>query len=148
LYNRTPQYSIRNYKRYKKETGVEAVMAIGDGYKKFYSGMAEGIDLLFVEILSDLRNTSFSDIIIEGVIPYRGRLKTKCEGFQKLVKCCDIVHVICEPYHTGAYHKRNRFMVDNSMRVIAVYDGRTTGGTFYTLNYAKIHQRELRIIPI
>jgi hypothetical protein len=37
-------------------------------------------------------------------------------------------------------------MVENSQRVIAVYDGRESGGTFYTINYAKPLQKELRII--
>jgi uncharacterized phage-like protein YoqJ len=32
--------------------------------------------------------------------------------------------------------KRNRYMVDHSSRVIAVYDGRSTGGTASTVKYS------------
>ena len=37
-------------------------------------------------------------------------------------------------------------MVDNSSLVIAVYDGRKSGGTLYTMNYAKKIGNELIVI--
>lgn len=122
--------------------------AIEAGYQRFYSGMADGVDLMFVRILAELRDTDFPDIIIEGAIPHRSRLGARCKEFQRLIKFCDFVHVVSESSHAGAYHKRNRFMVENSQRVIAVYDGRGSGGTFYTINYAKPLKKELRIISM
>ncbi|MEG1073216.1 MAG: hypothetical protein RSE09_06210, partial [Oscillospiraceae bacterium] len=38
-------------------------------------------------------------------------------------------------YDRGCMHRRNRYMVDRSGLIIAVYDG-MMGGTLYTLNYA------------
>lgn len=46
------------------------------------------------------------------------------------------------------YHERNRYMVLSSDRVIAVYDGRSTGGTFYTIRFAQANEKEIRIIEI
>ena len=42
-----------------------------------------------------------------------------------------------EQYYKGCYARRNRYMVDQSQRIIAVYDGRPAGGTAATVRYAK-----------
>lgn len=39
---------------------------------------------------------------------------------------------------------RNRYMVALSSRIIAVYDGREKGGTFFTIRYAHTMEREIR----
>ena len=39
-------------------------------------------------------------------------------------------------------------MVALSQRVIAVYDGRNRGGTHFTLQYACLQNREVRVIPL
>ena len=44
--------------------------------------------------------------------------------------------------------QRNRYMVNRSQRVIAVYDGRNYGGTFHTMRYAQSLGRDIRIIPV
>lgn len=44
--------------------------------------------------------------------------------------------------------QRNRFMVLQSRRVIAVYDGRERGGTLSTIRCAQRQNREVRIIQI
>lgn len=43
---------------------------------------------------------------------------------------------------------RNKYIVNQSERVIAVFDGRDGGGTDFTVRYAKEKKRDLRIIPI
>jgi len=43
---------------------------------------------------------------------------------------------------------RNRYMVDESSRVIAVYDGREDGGTTYTINYANTQGRTVTVIEL
>lgn len=39
-------------------------------------------------------------------------------------------------YTEGCLTARNRFMVEHSSRLIAVYDGTSGGGTKYTIDYA------------
>ena len=39
-------------------------------------------------------------------------------------------------YDRGCMLRRNRYMVDRSSRLIAVYDGLLLGGTMYTVSYA------------
>lgn len=52
-----------------------------------------------------------------------------------LEACCDVV-VIREEYQPSVYSHRNRYMVEHSDRVIAVYDGREKGGTVRTIRFA------------
>ena len=68
--------------------------------------------------------------------------------FQELLACCDRVYVQSEKSNRQCYHERNRYMVLSSDRVIAVYDGRSTGGTFYTIRFAQANEKEIRIIEI
>ena len=42
----------------------------------------------------------------------------------------------------------NRYMVEHSDRVIAVYDGRETGGTAKTIRFTHRMKKELREIPV
>ena len=127
----------------------EIVQAYRDGYRKFYSGMATGVDLIFVEILSKYKAVSKLDIFIEAVLPYRGAMNKRNAHFQRLVGCCDAVRVLSEQYYgKRVYLERNKYMFDNSQKVIAVYDGRVTGGTYFTIEYAQMNNKDLRIIWI
>lgn len=61
-----------------------------------------------------------------AVIPYQKRLdslRAKRRTYEMLEACRDVV-VIQEEYQPSVYSHRNRYMVEHSDRVIAVYDGR------------------------
>lgn len=51
------------------------------------------------------------------------------------MKKSDGVQYICERYSKQCFQIRNVFMVDNSSRVIAAYNGES-GGTKNTISYA------------
>ncbi len=53
-----------------------------------------------------------------------------------------------ENYTSDCMLKRNRYMVDNSDIVIAVWDGRSGSGTGATVNYAKKQGKKVIIIEI
>ena len=120
----------------------EILAAIEDGYSHFISGFAAGADLLFAEIVAELREVY--PITLEAAIPYPGRMKTPDETFQRLIRCCDNVKIHSDSYFKGCYMRRNRYMINQSQRVIAVYDGRPTGGTATTVRYAK--GKEVRVV--
>ena len=50
-------------------------------------------------------------------------MKTPDETFQRLIRCCDTVKIHSDSYFKGCYLRRNRYLVDQSQRVIAVYNG-------------------------
>lgn len=120
----------------------EILVAIGDGYTHFISGFAAGADLLFAELVAELK--AAYPITLEAAIPYPGRMKTPDETFQRLIRCCDVVKIHSDSYSKECYMRRNRYMVDQSQRVIAVYDGRPTGGTAATVRYAK--GKDVRVV--
>ena len=113
----------------EQELRREVEEAIAEGYTRFISGFAEGVDL-------------------EAAIPYAGRLKTKNQQFQKLLRACKGVKVVCQEYAPSCFMQRNRYMAGESQRVIAVYDGRERGGTLFTMRYAHSIGREVREIRI
>lgn len=124
----------------------EILQAISDGYTHFISGFAEGVDLLFASIVSEFKPQYA--LTLEAAIPYPNRLKTVNAMFQKFITHCDVVIVHSGEYGSSCYMKRNRYMVEQSGRVIAVYDGRSNGGTFATMQYAHELKKELKLIKI
>lgn len=125
----------------------EILSAIDDGYTHFISGFAEGVDLLFAEQLVQLQAEGHK-ITLEAAIPYRGRMRSKDPQFMRLIEHCSILGITAEEYSKSCYINRNRKMVQLSSRVIAVFDGRDGGGTAFTICYARVMERDVRIISI
>lgn len=123
--------------------------AIADGYNAFISGFADGVDLMFVEIVSQTMQEN-PRIKLIAAIPYRKRLETlqKRERTKTLLEQCAEIYVAEEEYLPSVYVKRNRYMVERSDRVVAVYDGRDSGGTVGTIRLAHQMKKELWEIPV
>ena len=123
--------------------------AIAGGYTAFISCFADGVDLMFAEIVSRAMQDN-PKIKLIAAIPYRKRLETlqKRERAKALIEQCAEIYVAAEEYQPSVYVKRNRYMVERSDRVIAVYDGRDSGGTVGTIRLAHQMKKELREIPV
>lgn len=123
--------------------------AIADGYTCFLSGLADGADLLFLEVVAEARH-QHPQIRMEGALPYRGRMDrlNAQPKARALLSLCNVLHVLSEAYDPGVFQRRNRYLIARSQRVIAVYDGRNGGGTAYTLHRAQKLGREVCIIKM
>ena len=124
----------------------EVLNAIKEGYTHFISGFAAGTDLIFAEVVAELKREY--PITLEAAIPYPGRLNTPDTTFHRLIKECDLVKVHSALYSKSCYMVRNRYMVDSSALVIAVHDGRKTGGTAATIRYARKSECVVREINL
>lgn len=102
---------------------------------------------MFATVIAEAKKNN-NGLFLEAAIPYAGRLKTKDKEFHKLLAVCDDVKVITDKYVPSCYLNRNRYMVAQSQRVIAVYDGRDKGGTLFTLRDAHVQEREVKLIKI
>ena len=131
----------------KTELRREILLAVEDGYTRFISGFAEGVDLMFAAIVAELMEENPA-LFLEAAIPYRNRLKAKDKEFQELINLCKGVHIECEDYIPNCFINRNRYMVSQSERAIAVYDGREKGGTLFTMRSAHSQGKELHVIEI
>lgn len=133
----------------KTSLEYEVDRAISDGFTCFISGFADGADLLFAGIVAE-RIAKNPTLKLIAAIPYRRRLDTlqKSGRTKALIDLCAEIYIAAEEYHPSVYAKRNRYMVERSDRVIAVYDGREKGGTVETIRLAHTMKRELKEIPI
>lgn len=127
----------------------ETDLAVADGYTRFMSGFADGVDQYFSEIVLE-RKKARPELELVAVIAYQKRLdslKGKGKTNELLAACADVI-VMQEEYHPSVYSHRNRYMVERSDRVIAVYDGREKGGTVRAIRFAHQMRKELREIPV
>lgn len=138
--------SPKQYSRAHQQIQDELLRAIEEGYTHFISGFAEGTDLLFAHLVVELK-TQYP-ITLEAAVPYPARLNTPNQTVQALLKACDMIHVHSEHYYSGCYRVRNQYMVDCSQRLLAVYDGRVSGGTAATIGYARKKQKQIVFIDI
>ena len=135
------------YVRGELRREIEA--AIADGYTHFISGFADGVDQLAAALVLEQQRIH-PNLHLEAAIPYRNRVKALLAkpGAKALLEGCTIVAVRQEDYSRDCFMLRNRYMVQNSSRLIAVYDGRPTGGTMQTIGFARIYELDIREIRI
>lgn len=122
--------------------------AYARGYRTFLCGMAQGVDTYAAEAVLALARV-LPEMELVCAVPSPGYALTlpraHRERYEALVlgsaRC-----VVCAQ-HNGAHSMilRNRYMVDNSALVIAVYDGKP-GGTRNTVAYAKEKGRDIWLI--
>lgn len=122
--------------------------AYAEGKRTFISGMAPGVDIYAAEAVVEFKREC-PDAELVLALPYatyhalfKGEDRAR---FNRLVLASARTAVCSHVYHKGCMMNRNRFMVDNSSLVIAVYDNKP-GGTRNTLEYAKSVQRDVWII--
>ena len=131
----------------------EIDIAIYKGYDTFIFGACYGFDLLCAEQVLKrkqiIRNTDPVSIKLIAAVPFeeqavRWREQDRDKYFSVLSKCDDVV-ILNKRFKVGCYHERNRYMVDNSSKLICYYDG-SGGGTGYTVEYAK--KRSIQIVNL
>ncbi len=137
---------------FKQKLYNKIVNAINNGYRKFYSGMAMGVDIIAFEILLKLKNT-YPDIYLVGVMPNKNQCYYWSNDWilrhANIRQNCDSLIVINHSDNIkGGYHRRNRYLVDNSNLVIAVFNGDHKSGTGYTVRYAQKQDKAIDLISI
>lgn len=124
--------------------------AYASGYRHFLCGMATGTDTYCGEAVVSLRR-QHPDVTLEAAIPFRGQEKrfpkAQRERYARLLAACDTVTVLREERTPDCMMARNRYMVDRSSLLIAVYDQRR-GGTYNTVRYAEKQRRTIIVLPV
>ena len=123
--------------------------AIADGFQTFISGMARGVDLWAAEIVLALRDEGAAVRLI-CASPYRGfenRWSREWqERYRRVMEQADLVRFICPGYSRDCFQRRNEWMVNHSVRVIAVYNGQPSG-TRNTIEYARRCRVPVILLP-
>lgn len=131
----------------RQELRREIEQAIADGFTRFLSSMLFNVDLDFATIVAEKKKEN-PELLLEAVIPYSDRMKSKNKHFQKLMKQCDSVKVISQERDRDCYFARNRYLVENSQRVIAVSDDGQKSDTAQTIRMTAAKGLELHVIDI
>lgn len=122
----------------KRDLKRAIIAAVKSGYTTFITGMAYGVDIWAGEIVVKLKKRN-PELHLIAAIPFEGfesRWPREWkERYSDLLGKADLVRYICPAYHTGAYQRRNEWMVDHSALVIAVFNGEKSG-TKNTIDYA------------
>ena len=142
---------LKKHNEYLNALEEKIKLAITDyGVTNFISGMALGADLDFAEIVLKLRK--HYPVTLECAIPcpdqtlmWNGADKLR---YESILKSADKINLISERYTPDCMLKRNRYMVDKSEVLIAVFNGVERGGTWYTINYAKKNNKQIEIIDL
>lgn len=107
-----------------------------DGYRHFMCGMAQGSDMLFCEAVLRAKDRH-TDIQLEAAIPCDGQARRwsaqQQERYRRLVAQCDLETYVQHDYTPDCMMRRNYYLIERSSRVIALYDGTPSGGTYKTL---------------
>lgn len=124
--------------------------AYAAGYRHFICGMAAGADIYFGEAVVSLRPAR-PGMTLEAAVPFAGQEQRWAAAwkarYRALADACDRITVLREKYTRQCMIERNRYMVDRSGLVIAVYDGKP-GGTKNTLLYAEACERTIIQLPV
>ncbi len=120
----------------------------GKGYTQFISGGALGFDLLAAEVVLQ-KKREIPKLKLIMALPCRDQnikwLPVDKRRYEKVLRNADEIVYVMEQYCTGCMQLRNKFMVENSSICIA-YKTRRSGGTAYTVDYAR--EKGLGIINI
>ena len=122
----------------KKRIADAVMLAYEEGYRHFLCGMAQGCDLYFCEAVLSLRE-KYPEITVEAAIPCPTQADAwpaaERRRYHDLVARCNMETMVSDIYSPTCMQRRDRYMVDHAMLLIAAFDG-TAGGTRYTVEYA------------
>lgn len=117
-------------------------LIVNHGVRFFGVGGAIGYDTLAARVLFRLRSTDFPQIKVILVYPFDG-FTSRWNGEQqaeyaRLLTQYDKVVCVSQRASREAYLERDKHLVDGSSYCIA-YCTRNSGGTAYTVRYAREH---------
>lgn len=109
------------------------------GWRHFLCGMAQGSDLYFAEAVLALRER-YPQTVLEAVVPCLSQADrwsaAEQARYRGILDRCDMETLIQRSYDKYCMLRRNRYMVERSSVLLAVYDGQSGGGTRYTISHA------------
>lgn len=133
----------------------EIIYLISNGITEFHCGGALGFDTLAATVVFDL-SRQFDNIKLVLELPYESQAekwnsedKRKYEFLKS--KASEINFHAKNPTSkqqaVDALLKRNRIMIDKSQYCICYYKNKRSG-TAYTVNYAKLHDRQITNLAV
>lgn len=119
------------------------------GVTTFLTGMALGVETWGAEIVLELKEKD-PRLKLVAVLPCETQANKWTERqreryFDILARCDEAVYVR-RRYRASCMLERNRYLVEHSEILLAVYDGAPGSGTAYTVGYAQQKSREVILL--
>jgi len=133
-----------------RETLVAQIAALANsGVMSFLSGMALGVDQIFAELVLAQRKKNPA-LELHCILPCMGQDSKWPEPARKryrsIVQQADMRYYVSREYHKGCMLERDRYLVEHSDCLLAVYDKAQQGGTAATVHYAQQAGRKIIVI--
>lgn len=114
----------------------------------FISGMALGVDLYAAETVCELKS-EYPGITLECALPCPEQSRNWKNGekarYAAVIAAADKTTLLRPVYSKGCMQQRNRYMVDGSDLVFAVWNG-NPGGTAMTVRYARSKNKPILLL--
>ncbi len=133
----------------KARLSLEISSLVSEGVTEFYTGMAQGVDTwAALDILK--RKSGNANIHLHCIIPYstqpnQWRIEEQTV-YAEILSKADEVKELSHDYYRGCLLDRNKYMVNVSGFLLAIYNGEYRGGTAATIRYAQKLGRRIIII--
>lgn len=106
------------------------------------SGMAIGFDTWLAQVALEM------GLKVNAYVPFRGQHlqwpSSSRREYERILEAASSILYLREEYTSDAFHVRDRAMVDDADKILALWDPQIQqGGTFYTVNYAKGKGKEV-----
>lgn len=137
--------------RLRESLKAEYEKLIKMGFRQFLTGGALGSDMMAAEVILELKEEYKRKVKLSHwmCVPCRNHTAKWSdkdrERLNKIAKQSHVTFVSDTPYYKGCMQVRNRYMVDTSRILLAVYDGQS-GGTQSTVEYAQAKHRKVIVI--
>ena len=133
----------------KEVLAAQIKMLADRGVTDFFSGMAQGVDIWSSQIVLDLQKKNPA-LKLHCVLPCKGQeskwTASAQERYRSILAQANEVVYVGQEYNRDCMLKRNRYLVDHSSILLAVYNGTWRSGTGATVRYAQKLKREIIII--
>lgn len=147
----TGHRAIKNAEQLEQRLSKIVEGLVAEGYNYFLAGGARGFDALAAQTILDFKAV-YPQIILRLILPFPNPYETEngwseedIENYHAILGAADDVVYMGQQYKRGLYYKRDRYMVDNAAVCVA-YQRRKTGGTAYTVSYAKSRGIQVMIL--
>ena len=134
----TGHRDIKNISEVKAKLKEILRELIKKGYTDFYNGGAIGFDFISAACVIELKKEY--DITLNMILPCKDQALKWSDDYKKvyqtIIAKSDSVEYIEEKYTAYCMQKRNRALCEKCDILIA-YLEKNTGGTLFTVNYAK-----------
>ncbi|MBQ8004291.1 MAG: DUF1273 family protein, partial [Oscillospiraceae bacterium] len=92
----------------------------------------------------------YDNIKLEIAIPHpnqtSGWKPHEISRYNSILNKADIITMVSQHYTKWCMQKRNKYMVDCSDTIIAVWNEQKAGGTWNTIRYAKSQNKDIRYL--